>query len=191
MIFSQIGSTLTANILNVVVLTAALSVYNSGVYANSRMLFGLAEQGNAPRVLLTVDRRGVPYVAIGLSALATFACVIINYLIPAKALGMLMALVVAALVINWALISLTHLKARKAMLAQGRPLVFKSLWFPASNWVCLAYMALVLVILALTPGLSVSVWLVPAWLLLVWAGYAAKRRSSASSAARHEAGLPD
>jgi aromatic amino acid transport protein AroP len=48
--------------------------------------------------------------AIGLSALATFTCVIVNYLIPAEALGVLMALVVAALVINWALISLTHLE---------------------------------------------------------------------------------
>lgn len=71
MVFSQMGSSLTANVL-----TAALSVYNSGVYANSRMLYGLAEQGNAPRALLKLDRRGVPYLAIGLSALARFACVI-------------------------------------------------------------------------------------------------------------------
>jgi aromatic amino acid transport protein AroP len=176
MIFSQIGSTLTANVLNVVVLTAALSVYNSGVYANSRMLYGLAEQGNAPRALMKVDRRGVPYMAIGLSALATFTCVIINYLIPAEALGLLMALVVAALVLNWALISLTHLKSRKAMVAAGETLVFKSLWFPVSNWICLAFMALILVILAMTPGLSVSVWLVPVWLLVMWGGYVFKRR---------------
>jgi aromatic amino acid transport protein AroP len=176
MIFAQLGNSLTANILNLVVLTAALSVYNSGVYANSRMLFGLAQQGNAPRVLMKVDRRGVPYVAIALSALATFACVIVNYLIPAEALGMLMALVVAALVINWALISLTHLKSRKAMIAQGQALVFKSFWFPVSNWICLAFMAMILVILAMTPGLSASVWLVPVWLLLVWVGYWVKCR---------------
>jgi aromatic amino acid transport protein AroP len=176
MIFSQIGSTLTANILNVVVLTAALSVYNSGVYANSRMLYGLAEQGNAPRALMKVDRRGVPYLAIGLSALATFTCVIINYVIPSEALGMLMALVVAALVLNWALISLTHLKSRKAMMQAGETLVFKSFWFPVSNWICLAFMAMILVILAMTPGLSVSVWLVPVWLLAMWVGYVVKRR---------------
>jgi aromatic amino acid transport protein AroP len=176
MIFSQIGSTLTANILNVVVLTAALSVYNSGVYANSRMLYGLAEQGNAPRALMKVDRRGVPYLAIGLSALATFACVIINYLIPSEALGVLMALVVAALVLNWSLISLTHLKSRKAMVAAGQTLVFKSFWFPVSNWICLAFMAMILVILAMTPGLSASVWLVPVWLLVMWVGYVVKRR---------------
>jgi aromatic amino acid transport protein AroP len=102
--------------------------------------------------------------------------VIINYLIPSEALGVLMALVVAALVLNWSLISLTHLKSRKAMVAAGQTLVFRSFWFPVSNWICLAFMAMVLVILAMTPGLSVSVWLVPVWLLAMWAGYVVKRR---------------
>ena len=177
MIFSQIGAGLTANVLNVIVLTAALSVYNSGVYANSRMLYGLAEQGNAPAALLKVDRRGVPFWAIGLSALATFACVIVNYVIPARALDVLMALVVAALVINWSLISLTHLKSRPAMLKAGETLVFPSLWFPLANWVCLGFMAMVLVILGMTPGLNVAVLLVPVWLVVMWVGYWGKRRA--------------
>ncbi|MFC7092032.1 amino acid permease [Jeongeupia naejangsanensis] len=180
MIFEQIGSGWVATALNIVVLTAALSVYNSGVYANSRMLYGLAEQGNAPKALLKVDRRGVPVAAIGLSALATFACVIINYVIPAEALGVLMALVVAALVLNWGLISLTHLKFRKAMDAKGEKLVFKSFWFPLSNWVCLAFMAMIIVILALTPGMNVSVWLMPVWLLAMWGGYVIKQRRVAA-----------
>jgi aromatic amino acid transport protein AroP len=114
-----------------------------------------------------------------LSALATFTCVILNYLIPAEALGLLMALVVAALVLNWALISLTHLKSRKAMMAAGETLVFKSFWFPVSNWICLAFMAMILVILAMTPGLSAAVWLVPAWLVVMWGGYVFKRRRAA------------
>jgi len=175
MIFAQIGSTVAAHALNVVVLSAALSVYNSCVYANSRMLYGLAEQGNAPRVLLRVDRRGVPVAAIGVSALATFSCVIVNYLMPAQALDVLMALVVAALVLNWALISLTHLKSRAAMVREGQVLVFRSLWFPVSNWVCLAFMVVILAILAMTPGLSVSVVLMPVWLVVMWGGYWVKR----------------
>jgi aromatic amino acid transport protein AroP len=62
------------------------------------------------------------------------------------------------------------------MVAAGETLVFKSFWFPVSNWICLAFMALILVILAMTPGLSVSVLLVPAWLLVMWGGYVFKRR---------------
>ena len=49
LIFHALNSNLVATVLNVVVLTAALSVYNSGVYANSRMLFGLASCGAAAR----------------------------------------------------------------------------------------------------------------------------------------------
>src|SRR5690606_11228028 len=54
--FSLIGSDTAAHVLNFVVLTAALSVYNSGVYANSRMLYGLAEQRDAPRIFLKLSR---------------------------------------------------------------------------------------------------------------------------------------
>ncbi|WP_049288880.1 amino acid permease, partial [Pseudomonas aeruginosa] len=92
-IFSLIGSGTAANILNFVVLTAALSVYNSGVYCNSRMLYGLAAQGDAPKVLMSVDRRGVPVLSILVSALITFLCVIVNYVLPHKALELLMSLV--------------------------------------------------------------------------------------------------
>lgn len=101
MIFDALDSPWVATALNVVVLTAALSVYNSGVYCNSRMLFGLASQGNAPKLLTKLNKRGVPIRSIALSALATSAGVVINYIMPGKAFELLMALVVSTLVINW------------------------------------------------------------------------------------------
>lgn len=105
LIFHELGDTLVANALNVVVLTAALSVYNSCVYCNSRMLFGLAQQGNAPKALLSVDKRGVPVNTILVSAVVTALCVLINYpgagirIWPADGAGGLRP------VINWAMIS--------------------------------------------------------------------------------------
>lgn len=119
LIFHELGDTFVANALNIVVLTAALSVYNSCVYCNSRMLFGLAQQGNAPKALASVDKRGVPVNTILVSALVTALCVLINYLAPESAFGLLMALVVSALVINWAMISLAHMKFRRAKQEQG------------------------------------------------------------------------
>lgn len=121
MIFHSLDATAVATVLNVVVLTAALSVYNSCVYANSRMLYGLALQGNAPRSLTRVNKRGVPVGALAVSAAATAAVVAINFFMPEGAFGMLMLLVVAALVINWAMISITHLMFRRRMQAEGRP----------------------------------------------------------------------
>lgn len=180
MIFHDLGETLVANVLNVVFLTAALSVYNSCVYSNSRMLYGLAKQGSGPQALLKVDRRGVPYVALGVSALATAICVLINYLMPGEAFGLLMALVVSALVINWAMISLAHLKFRKAKDSQGVQTRFRAILYPVGNWICLVFMAAILVIMLMTPGMAISVWLIPVWLVVLAMGYAIKNRSQRS-----------
>lgn len=201
LIFSQIGISSAANILNFVILTAALSVYNSCVYCNSRMLFGLAVQGNAPRVLLKADKRGVPTFAILVSSIATLVCVVINYTVPKEALSILMALVVSALVINWAMISTAHLKFRAAKKKEGVTPKFKAILSPFSNYLCLAFVALILVILMLMPGpapyraladghilkgigmllsnISISVIVMPFWILLLWFGYKMKVKKQA------------
>ncbi|EPS8494798.1 amino acid permease [Yersinia enterocolitica] len=177
LIFHALNSNVVATVLNVVVLTAALSVYNSCVYCNSRMLFGLAKQGNGPKMLLKVDGRGVPVIAIAVSAFATAFCVLINYLIPGRAFELLMALVVSALVINWAMISLAHLKFRAAKNRQGVIPQFKAFWYPFSNYLCLLFLTGILVIMYLTPGIQISVLLIPAWVLVLAVGYILKNRN--------------
>ncbi|KQN58149.1 MULTISPECIES: aromatic amino acid transporter AroP [unclassified Erwinia] len=176
LIFHELGDGLVANALNVVILTAALSVYNSCVYSNSRMLFGLAQQGNAPKALMKVDRRGVPVNAILISAAAAAIGVLINYLMPGEAFNLLMSLVVSTLIINWAMISLAHLRFRKRANQQGLQPRFKALFYPFGNWLCLAFMAGVLVIMAMTPGMAISVWLIPVWIGVLAAGFAVKGR---------------
>ncbi|WP_455817662.1 aromatic amino acid transporter AroP [Pseudomonas cerasi] len=178
LIFHELGDAVVANALNVVILTAALSVYNSCVYSNSRMLFGLAQQGNAPKSLLNVDSRGVPVSAILVSATATAFGVLLNYLMPASAFELLMALVVSTLVINWAMISLSHLRFRRSLVEQGVQPRFKALFYPFGNWLCQAFMAGVLIIMAMTPGMAISVWLIPAWVGILAIGYQVKRRTS-------------
>lgn len=174
LIFEALHSNMIATVLNIVVLTAALSVYNSGVYCNSRMLYGLAIQGNAPKAVLKVDRRGVPIMAIAFSSLATALCVVINYFIPGRAFELLMALVVSALVINWAMISLAHLKFRAAKTREGVQPKFKAFWYPFSNYLCLAFMVGILVIMYFTPSIQISVLLIPVWVAVLGAGYLIK-----------------
>ncbi|CAI0767712.1 amino acid permease [Serratia quinivorans] len=171
MIFHALNSNLVATLLNVVVLTAALSVYNSGVYANSRMLFGLATQGNAPKALTRVNKRGVPVLSIALSALVTSVGVLINYVMPGKAFELLMALVVSTLVINWVMICLAHLRFRAAKNRQGVIPVFKALWYPFGNYLCLVFLSLILVIMYFSEGIRISVLLMPVWILLLWVGF--------------------
>ena len=174
-IFSLIGSDVAANVLNFVVLTAALSVYNSGVYCNSRMLYGLAEQGNAPRLFLRVNRRGVPLPAIGASALVTLLCVVINYTLPRGALELLMSLVVAALVINWAMISLIHLRFRASLVRRGVRPRFAALWHPYGNYLCLAFLLLILGVMWRIEGIRLSVLAIPVWLTFIALCYRFKR----------------
>jgi aromatic amino acid transport protein AroP len=175
LIFQSLNSPMVAHALNAVVLTAALSVYNSCVYCNSRMLYGLALQGNAPRSLLKVNRRGVPLAALGVSAIATAICVSVNYFMPGKALGFLMGLVVSALIINWGMISWIHLRFRAAKRAAGQATGFPSPLAPLTNWLCLAFLAGVLAVMYATPDLRLSVYLIPVWLLVLCAGYWSKR----------------
>ncbi|MDX9686126.1 amino acid permease [Halopseudomonas formosensis] len=177
-IFSLIGSDTAAHVLNFVVLTAALSVYNSGVYCNSRMLYGLAEQGDAPRLFLRLNRRGVPVMGILISGLITLLCVALNYVLPEGALIILMSLVVAALVLNWAMISLSHLMFRRSMQQQGVTPTFRALWSPFGNWLCLAFVGFILVVLLLDSSTRLSVFALPVWVAVIGICYLLKRRAA-------------
>lgn len=181
LILKQMHISNAAHILNFVILTAALSVYNSGVYCNSRMLYGLALKGNAPRVVLKLDKRGVPIVAIAVSAAGTGFGVLINYVMPDKALGYLFALVVAALVLNWALISITHLMFRRAKQREAHVSRFPAWGAPFTNYLCLAFVGFIFVMMAIgewlrpelgiVKGMWISVVLVPPWLVVLWIGW--------------------
>jgi len=184
LIFHAMNSDLVANVLNLVVLTAALSVYNSGVYCNSRMLYGLAQQGNAPKALLKVSRRGIPLAALGVSAFVTAACVIINYFMPGKAFELLMGLVVSALIINWAMISLIHLKFRREKARAHQTTTFRSLGHPLTNYVCLVFLGGILVVMYLIPDLRISVYLIPVWLGVLGLAYRLWRRKPAPALQR-------
>lgn len=162
MIFSQLGIGWAAHLLNFIILTAALSVFNSSMYANSRMLFSLAEQGNAPKVFAQMTKDGVPLMATLFSALLIFGCVILNYIVPEGALSQLIYIVVGALVLNWAMITITHLKFRKAMQAQQIKTSFPALFSPFSNYFALGFIAVILYIMWMQ-GFKLSVLMMPVW----------------------------
>jgi aromatic amino acid transport protein AroP len=110
------------------------------------------------------------------SAVATIICVAVNYALPGKALGMLMGLAVAGMMINWAMISWSHLRFRQARAAQGVKPVFGSPFYPLTNWLCLAFLAGILVIMYLTPDMRLSVWLIPVWLGVLGLGFRVRQR---------------
>ena len=183
--FTFLGKTfyftsIIAHALNVIVLTAALSVYNSSVYSNSRMLFGLSQQGNAPRFLSKLNKQAVPVRAIMVSAVFAAICIVINKLMPEEALEILMSLTVSSLIINWLMISLTHLYFRKRKQLEGAKPKFAAFWYPITNYICLCFLVGVLIIMWLT-GMKMSVELIPIWILLLYLSYLLVKRKKANT----------
>ncbi|ENU19501.1 hypothetical protein F994_02361 [Acinetobacter bohemicus ANC 3994] len=171
LIFDSLGSQSVATILNFVVLTAAISVYNGTSYGTSRMLLGLSEQGNAPKFLSKINQRGIPYTAILTSAVVTLICVILNYMFPEKAFKLLMSLVVSAIVINWMVLSLTHLKFKQRMLQLKKISIFPSIAYPLTNYICVLFMLCILVIMWMTPDMRIAVMLIPVWIACLSLAY--------------------
>jgi aromatic amino acid transport protein AroP len=171
LVFSGIGANLAANVLNFVILTATLSVYNSMVYCNSRLLYGMASEGNAPKSLMQVNRRGVPVRAIVYPAVFTALCIVLNYVAPASVIEILMSLIVAALVITWVTIIVTHLRFRKARMGRDLKSGFPAPFAPLTNYLCLAFMALIVGVMLLTPAIRASAFAIPVWIGVVYFAY--------------------
>lgn len=161
---------LISNVLNVVVLTAALSVYNSCVYCCGRMLYGLGKQGNAPKFVTKLKNNASPTNAVLVSSAITAICIIVNYVVPQKAFSVLMMLVVSALMTNWLTITYTHLKFRKIKVAEGATIKFKAFWYPVSNYFCLVFFVGIIGIMWLNK-MYISVLLIPVWILVLAAAY--------------------
>jgi len=180
-IFSKVGVEGAASLLNFVILTAVLSLYNSMIYATSRLLHGMAAQGDAPRFLAALNPRGVPVTAIlWLSALIG-TVIVLNYVMPNGLLEMLIYLIVAALLITWSIIIVTHWKFRQHHTANNSAgsLLFKAPLAPLSNVLGMAYILFVVVVMCATPNSRASALMIPVWLLVVWALFAGLQRKAA------------
>lgn len=178
-IFSKLGIGSAANILNFVVLTAAISVYNSGIYSNGRMLYSLAEQGNAPKLFMKLGANKVPYVAILFSSACTLVVVAINYLIPEGAFMQVMAVATTAATITWVMIVLVHLKFRKAHAKDAAKLTFPAPFYPIANYACVAFMALIIFMMTQLDSMRMAVLVLPAWLIVLYAGFLIRKRVNA------------
>lgn len=162
-----------ATFFNIVVLSAAISVYNSGIYSNGRMLFGLAEQGNAPKLFKKLNRNSAPFVAILFSSLCTLVAVVVNFLVPEGAFMRIMSLAVAAATITWGLIVIVQYRFRKQV--DVKALTFKVPFYPFSNFFALAFLALLLVMMTQSGNMIYAVVVMPIWIAILYIGFLIKK----------------
>ena len=190
-IFDNIGIGGAAHILNFVVLTAAMSVFNSGLYSNGRMLYSLAQQRNAPAYLRKVSQRGCPINGILTSAAVTVIAVVVVLIWPDFAFKYLMSVALIAGIINWTMIMITERKFRHRIGPDGtNALAFKLPGGRVTTWIVLAFMALVIVLMARSSAYRTAIYVGPVWLAVLLITYEVKRRRPGAptpiEAPRHE-----
>ncbi|WCE08337.1 amino acid permease [Pseudomonas sp. JBR1] len=189
LLFERAGLAFAASLMNAVILSAVLSAGTSGMYASTRMLHSLAEQGKAPRLFARVSRNGVPRNAL-LATTAVGALCFFTSLVGDKALyGWLLNTSGMCGFIAWLGIAVSHYRFRQGYLAQGRrleDLPYRAKLFPFGPLLAFA------LCLVITLGQNYAALFGPNgvdWLglaatyislplfLAVWLGYRFKHRS--------------
>lgn len=164
LVFSKLGISAAAGIINFVVLTAALSACNSGIFSTGRMLYNLSLQGTAPKMFGKLSKSHVPVNGILVSASFLLIGVILNYLVPGKVFTYVSSVATFGAVWVWGIIVISQMKFRKGLTPkQVKELKFPSLFYPYANWISLAFLALVIVVMFFNPDTLIALVISPIW----------------------------
>ncbi|MGW4074872.1 amino acid permease [Streptomyces asiaticus] len=178
-VLSKIGVPAAGGVMNLVVLTAAMSSLNSGLYSTGRILRSMAMSGSAPKFTGVMSRTHVPYGGILLTA---FFCVLgvgLNYVVPDKAFEIVLNFAAIGILSTWAIIMLCHLLFwRRARAGQVSRPGYRLPGSPYTEIVTLGFLASVLVLMWADGGPSrLTVMALPAILAaLVIGWYVARSR---------------
>lgn len=185
--FQKVGIPSAAGIINFVVLTAALSSCNSGIFSTGRMLFNLAEQKEAPQAYGQLTKGGIPGKAVLASAGALLVGVLLNYVVPAKVFTWVTSIATFGAIWTWAIILLSQIKYRKSLKPEEKKqLKYKMPLFPFTSYVSLAFLAFVVILMAYSPDTRVAVIIGPIWFLILLAVYYGKGFHKKNAAAASE-----
>ena len=113
--FASAGIPFAGNIMNLVVITAALSSANTNLYLTTRTLFSLSRDGYVPEGLGRLGKNGVPYLALLVSTGGMVAAILLAIFAPGQAFLLLYGVAVAGMFFVWIVILLTHLAFRRSL----------------------------------------------------------------------------
>lgn len=171
-VFAKIGLPGAASIINFVVITAAASSCNTGLYSNGRMLFAMAQRGHAPMRFAILDRRQVPSAAIHLSAASMLLGVALNVFVPESVFVWVTSIAVIGTFWSWLVVMWCHLRYRQAVSQGLLPAVaFRMPGAPWSNWLVIIFIVVATGLLALDADTRVALYLTPIWFAVLWACY--------------------
>ncbi|MFK0239102.1 amino acid permease [Streptomyces vinaceus] len=186
-VFDKLGVPGTAAIMNLVVLTAALSSLNSGLYSTGRILRSMAVAGSAPRFTARMNKGRVPYGGVLLTACFGLGGVVLNKIMPGDAFEIVLNLAALGILGTWAMVMLCSLffwhRARQGKVT--RP-AYRLPWAPYTQIGTLAFLLAVLVLMWFDGGVGRwTIGLIPviaAALVLGW--YCVRGRVASIAASR-------
>ncbi|HEV2620769.1 MAG TPA: amino acid permease [Frateuria sp.] len=166
--FAKLGIPQAAGLINFVVITAALSSFNSTTFSGSRMLHSLASKGQAPVAMGRLSSSGVPVRGVLVTIFFLLLGVLLNYLVPGRIFGMIMSILAFNTVWTWGTVLVAHWRFRRQ---QTAPLPFRLRVWPASSVLALAFLAFVLVMLGYSADTRVALYVGVAWVALLTIAY--------------------
>jgi L-asparagine permease len=177
----RIGVPASAAVMSIVLITAALSSVNSGLYTTGRVLRSLAFNGSAPRFLSKMSKSGVPWAGVVLTGGIYALGIILNLFVPDAAFEIALDFSTVGIIGMWCMIMIAHwamLRAVKAGIID-RP-EFRLWGAPYTNYLTVLFLIGVLALSALggTEGLIVLLGIIPIVVLLVF-GWLACRKNVA------------
>lgn len=147
LVFKQAGFAAAASVMNAVVLTSVISSANSGMYASTRMLYTMAEEGYAPKWFEKISKHGIPVRALlGTTVISVLA--FLTSVVGPNAYSYLLAASGLTGFIVWVGIAISHYRFRKAYIAQGKDLAqlkYRAKWFPFGPLFALVICILVII----------------------------------------------
>ncbi|CNK59652.1 amino acid permease [Yersinia aldovae] len=167
-IFSSLGISSAANILNLVVITAAISAINSDIYGAGRMMYGMAQEGLAPKCFSRLTRNGVPWMTILVMAIALLCGVVLNYLIPKNVFLIIASIATFATVWVWLMILISQVAMRRSMSKENiAKLTFPVPFWPVAPILTIIFMAFIIAVLGYFPDTRIAMYVGVAWVVLM------------------------
>ncbi|KZM68764.1 amino acid permease [Nocardia terpenica] len=164
-------------IMQVVILTAVLSVLNSAIYVSSRMLYVLTRDGDAPSALVKVTRRGVPARAVLLGTVAAWFAVLASYVSPDRVFSFLVNSIGVLLAFMYLAIMFSQLRLRSRLRRENPTTLTYRMWgYPYLSWLVIGVLVTVLISEAFMSSLRPQLIASTVSLLIVAAVYPLRAR---------------
>ncbi|MYU26216.1 amino acid permease [Streptomyces sp. SID8352] len=170
--FTQIGLPAAGSVMNFVVLSSALSSCSAGLYSNGRLLKKLATDGLAPKRFKMTNSGHVPATAIVASGAVMLIGVAINAVVPEQAFAYISSVATLGAIWSWGVIIVCHLVYRRRVARGEVPASSFRLPFATPMcWATLAFLTMVLVLLAFDDSQRVALYALPFWAATFAVGY--------------------